>query len=435
MAIKLDFAETKEGMMNKGHFLEAYIWIVILAGISFLLLVRPDLNAVRISSIVTFALVMFLTEIVSVSLPRGGGTVSVSFAVSLASIIALGPEATAWMSAIGSIRLKDLQGKIPLKIVLFNRAMLALVDGLAGMAYVAAGGKVGSFTFSRSFHALAVCAVCDAFLNVTLVALFIGLKEKKSPVYIWVSNIKQLMPNYVALAPVGLLVAIVYMAYGYIGITLFFAPLIVARYSFKRFLDMRQAYLETLRALAGALEARDEYTRGHSERVAAISTEIGKKLGLPLDKIELLEYVGFLHDVGKIGIRDSILRKPGILSAEEYAEMQKHSLFGAYIVSGISLLGAGAYWIKHHHEKYDGTGFPSNLSGTRIPIEARIISVADAYDAITSTRPYKRPMTYREALDELHRCSGAHFDPVVVSALEKAINDRVRVSPAPGVAN
>lgn len=422
-------------MKTKRECFGPYVWTVILAGALFLLFVRPDLSVVEVSSIAAFAFIMFLTEVVSVSLPRGGGTVSVSFAVSLASIIALGPEATAWMSAIGSIRLKDLQGKIPLKIVLFNRAMLALVDGLAGMAYVAAGGEVGSFTFPRSVPALVVCAVCDAFLNVTLVALFIGLREKKSPLYIWVSNIKLLMPNYAALAPVGLLVAIVYMAYGYIGIALFFAPLILARYSFKRFSDMRQAYLDTIKALAGALEAKDECTRGHSERVAAISTEIGKKLGLPLDRVELLEYVGFLHDVGKIGIRDSILKKPGTLSAEEYAEMQQHSLLGAYIVSGISLLGEGACWIRHHHEKYDGTGFPSNLYGKRIPIEARIISVADAYDAITSVRPYKRPMTYYEALEEMRRCSGTHFDPMVVAALEQVINGRACETPAPNGAH
>jgi hypothetical protein len=412
----------KQGKVPTRHFyLQVYIWAVVVAGGLFLLLNRPDFRVVSPSTIAVFALVMFLTEIVSVSLPRGGGTVSVSFAVSLASIITLGPAATAWMSAIGSMRLRDLQGRVPLKLVLFNRAMLGLVDGLAGMAYLAAGGQIGSFSFPQCILALAVCAICDAFINVTLVTIFISLSEGKSPFYIWVSNFRLLMPNYAALVPVGLLVAIVYMSYGYVGIALFFVPLILARYSFKRFIDMRQAYLDTIKALAAALEAKDECTRGHSERVARISTKVGKQMGLPLDRLELLEYAGFLHDVGKIGIRDSILKKPGMLSAEEYAEMQRHALLGAYIISGIRFLKEGAFWVWHHHEKYDGSGFPSRLQGKNIPLEARIISVADAFDAITSIRPYKGALSKEEALSEMRRCAGTHFDPGMIKALEEVV--------------
>jgi len=148
---------------------------------------------------------------------------------------------------------------------------------------------------------------------------------------------------------------------------------------------------------------------------------VGRQLGVSPQDLDLLEYVGILHDVGKLGVRDAVLKKPGLLTAAEYEEIKQHPTLGAQIVGGINLLGKGSAWIRHHHERYDGTGFPDGLAGEDIPLGARIVTVADAYDAMLSARSYKPDFTPERARQELVDCSGTQFDPVVVKALLSTI--------------
>jgi len=177
-----------------------------------------------------------------------------------------------------------------------------------------------------------------------------------------------------------------------------------------------QNYRATLRALAGALEARDVETAGHSDRVVAYSLRLGRELGLTHKELIALEQGALLHDIGKIGVRDSILLKCGALTASEWVEMRDHINHGLRIISGIDFLSGAAPIVGQHHEKYDGTGYPAGLQGDLIHINARIFSVADAFDAITSDRPYREASSYSAARDEIIANSGKHFDPVVVRA-------------------
>jgi len=173
-------------------------------------------------------------------------------------------------------------------------------------------------------------------------------------------------------------------------------------------------YRATLRALATALEARDVETKGHSDRVVAFSLELGGKLGLSQSELIALEQGALLHDIGKIGVRDSILLKRGPLTAEEWVEMREHINHGLRIISGIEFLKGAAPVVGQHHEKYNGSGYPHGLSGEQIHINARIFAVADAVDAITSDRPYHQARSFEDAVDELLRCAGTHFDPEIV---------------------
>lgn len=173
-----------------------------------------------------------------------------------------------------------------------------------------------------------------------------------------------------------------------------------------------QNYRATLRALAGALEARDVETAGHSDRVVAYSRE----LGLAHTELIALEQGALLHDIGKIGVPDSILLKRGALTQEEWVRMREHISHGLRIISDIDFLVGAASVVAQHHEKYDGSGYPSGLRGEEIHISARIFAVADAFDAITSNRPYRVAASYSEALDEIVRHAGRHFDPIVVQA-------------------
>src|SRR5205085_10511961 len=173
-------------------------------------------------------------------------------------------------------------------------------------------------------------------------------------------------------------------------------------------------YRATLRALATALEARDVETKGHSDRVVAFSLELGRKLGLSQSELIALEQGALLHDIGKIGVRDSILLKRGPLTADEWVEMREHITHGLRIISGIDFLKGAAPVVGQHHEKYNGSGYPHGLCGEQIHINARIFMVADAVDAITSDRPYHQARTFEAAVEELLRCAGTHFDPEIV---------------------
>ena len=177
-----------------------------------------------------------------------------------------------------------------------------------------------------------------------------------------------------------------------------------------------QNYRATLRALAGALEARDVETAGHSVRVVAYSLRLGRELGLAHKELIALEQGALLHDIGKIGVRDSILRKRGSLNHKEWDEMRDHIDHGLRIINGIDFLKGAAPVVGEHHEKYDGTGYPLGLRAEMIHINARIFAVADAFDAITSDRPYRRSASYADARVEIAGNSAKHFDPIVVNA-------------------
>jgi response regulator RpfG family c-di-GMP phosphodiesterase len=180
-----------------------------------------------------------------------------------------------------------------------------------------------------------------------------------------------------------------------------------------------QNYRATLRALARALEARDVETAGHSDRVVAYSLRLGRELGLSHNELIALEQGALLHDIGKIGVRDSILLKPGPLTAEEWVEMREHIHHGLRIISGIDFLKGAASVVGQHHEKYNGSGYPHGLRGEQIHINARIFAVADAFDAITSDRPYRAAASYMQARKEIIVNAGTHFDPSVVNAFLK----------------
>jgi len=178
--------------------------------------------------------------------------------------------------------------------------------------------------------------------------------------------------------------------------------------------DLYRNYRATLRALAEALEARDVETAGHSDRVVAYSLRLGRSLGLSHMELIALEQGALLHDIGKIGVPDSILLKRGALDDTEWLEMREHINHGLRIIDGIDFLSGAAPVVGEHHEKYDGSGYPAGLRGEMIHINARIFAVADAFDAITSDRPYRAAASYGDARQEIVANSGMHFDPAVV---------------------
>ena len=179
---------------------------------------------------------------------------------------------------------------------------------------------------------------------------------------------------------------------------------------------LQRSICQSLLGLANALEAKDPYTRGHSERVGAWSRRLAGVLGLPSAEVEAIGQAGLLHDIGKIGVPETVLRKPGALGADEWALMRAHPMIGAQIVAPFEFFGTGALAIRHHHERWDGSGYPDGLAGAAIPPGARIIAVVDVYDALTSARPYRGALAHEAALARLAAEAGRTLDEDAVAA-------------------
>jgi response regulator RpfG family c-di-GMP phosphodiesterase len=189
--------------------------------------------------------------------------------------------------------------------------------------------------------------------------------------------------------------------------------------------DLRTGYVQTVRALAEAIDAKDTYTRGHSERVGVYASRIARQLGLRKEMIERVYISGILHDVGKIGVPDAIITKPARLTAEEYDEIKKHPEIGARILEPVEFLCDVVPCVRHHHEWFDGSesGYPYRLRGDQIPLPSRVILVADTVEAMTSNRPYRNGLPLDVVIRELHKYSGSQFDPQVVEALMRLLDD------------
>jgi len=183
--------------------------------------------------------------------------------------------------------------------------------------------------------------------------------------------------------------------------------------------QLQQAYESSLIMLANAIELRDQYTRGHVERVRAHALEIARYLGWSDARLNHMGFGSILHDIGKIHIRENVLSKTGPLNESEWDEMKKHPIIGAEMVKNIPFLAPAIPVILYHHERWDGLGYPHSLAGDDIPLGARIVSVADSLDAMTTTRGYRVALTQEEAYREILRCSGSHYDPFVVEAFQQ----------------
>jgi len=180
--------------------------------------------------------------------------------------------------------------------------------------------------------------------------------------------------------------------------------------------DREQHFRATLEAFARAIDARDAYTAGHSERVTAYTLALARAIGLPDEELETIRRAGMLHDIGKVGVRDAVLLKAGPLDAEERAAMEAHVTLGYRMLEGIPFLADALPSVRGHHERWDGQGYPDRLAGPDIHVHARLMAVGDTYDAMTSARPYRHPLTREEAVRRIRAEIGRQFDPMVVDA-------------------
>jgi HD-GYP domain-containing protein (c-di-GMP phosphodiesterase class II) len=401
-----------------------YTAAIVASAVALIARLGATESHVRVGAAFGFGLLFLLTELAPFQLPHA--SYSVSFVIAVAALTALGPAEAAIAACFGALDLAVLHRKDRVGRAIFNGAQLGLSTAAAGVAYIASGGPVGHIdatAFPRVFVPIVATAIVYFVTNTGLVAGMISLVRRVSFFDTWSLNYLSIVASTFAFAVVGVLLAALYAVMGLISVVFVVVPLVVARRALQAAIEMDEAYDATLRGIVHAIETKDAYTRGHAERVSQIAEMIAREMGLPERKCRMLRIAALMHDVGKLVVSTTILQKPGKLTAEEYEHMKSHPLHGFDIVSEIDFLrdGEAVNAVRHHHERMDGRGYPDGLAGEEIPMTARIVMVADAFDSMTSTRTYRLAKPIEDGLKELNRCAGVQFDANVIAALERAL--------------
>jgi len=370
-------------------------------------------QAQLLAGIVFWILLNIVVAALPVTLAHGTQQ-SVGNAPMLAAVFLGGPAAAGWVALLGTTESREVRGEIPWYGTLANHAGIVLPAIASGLVFNALPGR------ESGFLAFFICAMISAAvfyaLNVTLAGTLLALRTGKSLRTVLVGDSGSTAFQNLALGPLGWLMSVVYSVQWWA--TLVFAlPLYTTRMASQRLIEMRDMFTQTIDALASAVDKRDPYTAKHSQNVKVIAVDIGKVMRVSAGELEALEWGGLLHDVGKIGVPDNVLLKQDKLTKEERTIMNSHPVKGAEIISQVTKLAPELPIIRHHHEWYNGSGYPDRLIGDEIPKLARILHVADAFEAMTAARPYRMtPLTAEQALGELRKFAGIQFDPVVVDA-------------------
>jgi HD superfamily phosphohydrolase YqeK len=372
--------------------------------------------------VVFLGILVIISESWTTQLRPGRLSWSPSSAGMLASVVLAGPAGAAIVGASTAVGLR--RGPSMLQRV-FNTAMYTLSTCLAARAFLALGGRVGVPTdgsFPKILWPFAGAALVHVAANYGLLSGILWLtKDNEQPSNHGFGLNGRLLVSDLGYGAFGLLIAALWSVVGPFAPLLVLIPLFVARWAIAQFAEQERAYEATVGALCQAVETKDLYTRGHSDRVSRGSVMIAREIGMRTDRVEAIRYAGMLHDVGKLGVPTRVLQKTGKLTEEEYAAIQLHPMRGLDIVREIGFLDEALAGIMHHHERIDGRGYPMGLAGDEIPEFARVLAVADAFDAMTSTRSYRGARRIEEAVAELRKWSGTQFDPAFVDAFVAAI--------------
>jgi len=372
---------------------------------------------------IIFIILTMLTESLVVIFKNA--VFSTGFATTLACYILFGPSITIIVTVIGfSFRILKLNGRCihilntPIYKTLYNYCTFTLLILYSSYFYTLSGGmqvfNANSNIFTYLPQLLIFCLVYFIINTMIISGLFSCLSNKNF-FYILANNIRLGLFSNLAMAPFGLIIAYLY-SNSIIGVLMFLCPVILAKFTFSLYVESKDKYVQTVDVLTRAVEARDKYTEGHSQRVAEISEMIAKKLKYSDWKLEQLKIAALMHDVGKIGIDDAILNKPGKLTEDEYEAIKNHPVIGYNILKDVKDLEPVLDLVKYHHERYDGKGYPEGKTVDELGIDVFIIQLADSIDAMSTDRPYRKALSEGEIVSELIRCCGTQFHPKVVEA-------------------
>lgn len=341
------------------------------------------------------------------SVPLQFGRLTMGFVGHIAAALTLPPTSAGLVGALGYLP----NGTFHLWREAFNRAQLGLAALLASLTAQNAGALAGAAVY---------------FLTNLGALTLLGVALGKPPATLWNENFRAFLPSYLGLFPVSLTVSALYRhplvtPWGGADALIALFPVVYVYFLWVHQVRLMEAVRDIVETSVRYLEAKDPYTAYHSERVAAIARDIALEMGLPPDRVRVVELGSRLHDIGKAKIPDIVLKKENRLSREEWETIVQHPKYGVELLKPLeSLLGEIFPIVLYHHERWDGRGYPEGKAGYEIPLTARIVAVADAYEAMTSDRPYRRAKLPEEALKEIQDLAGTQFDPRVVEAFTRA---------------
>jgi putative nucleotidyltransferase with HDIG domain len=304
---------------------------------------------------------------------------------------------------------------VPTYVVLLNESQAVLVSRDSHL--------LDSWIFSSS--ALPVLLLCSLGYLVmgSVVDSLLRIRREYDFGEYWLLNYGRHLHHHFFTVVLGAITCVVHRATGPVAFVVFAFPVLLTRDALKRGLDLRASKIDAVRALSSSVDARDKYTHDHSNRVSRLASGLAREMGFPEATVEKIEGGALLHDIGKISVDTEVLSKPGPLDDDEMGMIRQHPLNSADIISRLRLLRESAEIVVQHHERPDGKGYPGGLKGHEISVGARILNVADAFDAMTTDRPYRKRRSLDEAIGELSSGSGSEFDPVVVEYLMRMIED------------
>lgn len=358
-------------------------------------------------------------------------SIDIAFIATFAMLLFKGAEATAAIMLICSPlivviapgpkeKLSHIFNTPPIKTC-FNAANYVLSVYIGGQAFLLAGGTVGDLSFPGLIIPALALILAVMLVNSTLLLLLFKLNFGTPFFRTFGKSLSAFLPTVICAVPIGYFIASFLLTEGgeYL-VVLFALPLLLARFALSMYIDVKQNYYIMMKTLTNTVEAKDLYTRGHSERVEQYAVIIARQMALSATRINELRTAALLHDVGKIGIEEKILKKPGRLTNEERLHIQQHPEISVNILKDIKLSANIFDYILHHHERYDGLGYPDSLGGGELALEVYILAVADTYDAITSDRPYSKGRPATTARDIILQERGTQFHPDVVDGFAAA---------------
>ena len=391
------------------------------------------LNSEIVLAFIILGVLVFLSEIYEIELPYRR-RMSTAIAVIAASVLLGGPTLAIILTATATLlaeillrwdRLKEGLAQF-VAPVLFNTGQLTLAAYAATWTFRALGGQplllnpsvvTGDMAvlYLQVFSALAAFVVL-AFVNNSLVSGIITLTQGTSFLYHIRFNLHHLLAEILSLGVLGVLMALLY-AWSPWNLALILIPLGLVHISLRNYMKLRHEAQRAFEQIVLTLSARDPYTYEHSKQVAETAEKIARKLRLPEDLIEKIRSAAMIHDIGKIGIPDEILQKPGPLTEQEWAIMKKHPNIGADLIKGLEIYTDIADIVRYEHERWNGSGYPKGLKGEEIPLGARIVAAADIWNALITDRPYRPAYSYEEAVRLIREMRGKELDPKVADAL------------------
>ncbi|HEX8681315.1 MAG TPA: diguanylate cyclase [Ardenticatenaceae bacterium] len=428
--------------------LRLYVTMVIAAGILSTLGGLVWGGEMNWHVILLFTILAMTAELLQMDL-YGDGTISISVALNFAAALVAGiPGAAAVSAAIALVHW--MRRRPPLYKSGFNWATHALAGVTPGIVMQVVGLPVTIANLPIVAIPAMLSAVALYVVDSSLITGAIALQERAPLLTTWHKHFRWLAQHYLVLCVMGLFLSAAYVTLGLLGMLVFAMPLLMMRYSQRQYVDrtkesiaelervnnelsqaneeinaanqaIRQLNDELFMTVAHILDARDPFVSGHAAKVADYATAIAVELGLPEDQVMLARQGGLLHDIGKIGIKESVLYKPSRLTDEEFEHIKSHATVGAELLETSRSLRHLSPFVRHHHERWDGKGYPAGLAEDQTPLIARILACADAVEAMASDRPYHRGMPLSEIVAEVKRCAGSHFDPEVAQAFVSII--------------